>query len=73
MNGSGYEAIKANNELAGTRPTKCVVSNLVAVHGTSGAFMSRCNSVSDVRACLQNLASGALSDGGENMMGVEVR
>jgi hypothetical protein len=52
---SGYEATKANNELAGTRPTKCVVSILVAVRGTSGPFMSRCNCVSDVCVCLQNL------------------
>lgn len=70
--GAGYAAIKSSEEIAGSRPTKCVVSILVAVRGNSAANMARVDGAADVRACLQNLASDALTDDGDNIMGVEV-
>lgn len=55
------------------RPTQCVVSILVAVRGQSDvASMRSVQSIPDVTRVLQTLASEALTDEGENIMGVEV-
>ena len=53
--------------------TQAVVSLVVALRGKSDAHLgSGVRSVADVRKCLQSLASEALTDEGENVMGVEV-
>eukprot|EP01036_Dinobryon_divergens_P029976 gene29976-39153_t len=54
--------------------TQAVVSLVVAIRGKSDAYLgtSGVRSVGDVRKCLQSLASEALTDEGENVMGVEV-
>lgn len=55
------------------RPTQAVVSLIVAVRGKSDALArDGVSSVSDVKQILQILASEALTDDGENIMGVEL-
>ena len=68
VNDSGYATIKADS--VGT-PTSCIVSLLVAVRGQSDAAIKVRNS-SDMRNVLQTLASEALTDEGNNIMGVEL-
>ena len=70
--GSGYVGIKPADSVETSSPTKCVVSILAAVRGRSEAMLNRVDSVSDCRSVLQNLASDALTDDGENIMGVEI-
>ena len=66
------------NDYATLKPrgsnTQAVVSLVVAMRGKSEAYLgtSGVRSVADVRRCLQSLASEALTDEGENVMGVEV-
>lgn len=57
----------------GSTPTQVVVSIVVALRGTSTGYMkNNLRSISDVSACLQGLATDALTDNGENIMAVEV-
>ena len=57
----------------GSTPTQVVVSIVVALRGKSSGYMQQnLRSVSDVSACLQGLAADALTDGGDNIMAVEV-
>lgn len=57
----------------GTR-TQAVVSIVAAIRGKSDAFLGRngVRSAADVKRVLQSLASEALTDEGDNVMGVEV-
>lgn len=55
------------------KKTQAIVTLVVAVRGRSDALTSKgVRSVSDVRDCLQTLASEALTDEGDNIMAVEV-
>lgn len=57
----------------GSTPTQVVVSIVVAMRGKSSAYMpNNLRTVSDVSACLQGLAADAMTDGGNNVMAVEV-
>ena len=57
----------------GSTPTQVVVSIVVALRGKSSGYMQQnLRSISDVSACLQGLAADALTDGGDNIMAVEV-
>jgi len=57
---------------SGSQPTQAVVSLVVAMRGRSTAYSKSVTTLSEVRACLQSLASDALLDDGENVMAVEV-
>lgn len=71
---SGADLARRNGNLVispnGTK-TEAVVSLVVAIRGRSDALLS-VSSPNDVKACLQTLASEALTDDGENIMAVEV-
>lgn len=57
----------------GSTPTQVVVSIVVALRGKGSGYMSSpVRTTADVSRCLQGLASDALTDGGENIMAVEV-
>lgn len=57
----------------GSTPTQVVVSIVVALRGKGSGYMSSpVRTTADVSRCLQGLASDALTDGGENVMAVEV-
>jgi len=53
-------------------PTQAVVSIVVAFRGKSNAYTKSIRSLVDLKNCLENLASDALTDEGENVMAVEV-
>mmetsp|Transcript_26656 Transcript_26656/g.44983 ORF Transcript_26656/g.44983 Transcript_26656/m.44983 type:complete len:370 (+) Transcript_26656:151-1260(+) len=67
---SGYATIQPS-DTGLSKPTQAVVSLVIAVRGRSDALRQLRNS-NDVSACLQTLASEALTDDGENIMAVEV-
>lgn len=52
--------------------TEAVVSIIVAVRGRSDALKTSASSVGNIKTILQTLASEALTDDGENIMGVEI-
>ena len=65
--------LKASNRFDGSLPTKVVVSVVVAVRGQSAAAsLGAVRSVTDLAACLERLASDALTDGGDNIMALEL-
>lgn len=53
-------------------PTEVVVSIIVAIRGKSDALKKSAQSVSGVKQILQTFASEALTDEGDNIMGVEI-
>jgi len=65
--------IRSSSSSYGTR-TQAVVSIVAAIRGKSDAFLGRngVRSSADVKRVLQSLASEALTDEGDNVMGVEV-
>lgn len=72
---SGSELARRNGNIvvnpSGSTKTQAVVSLVVAIRGRSDALRS-VTSANDIKACLQTLASEALTDDGENIMAVEV-
>jgi len=64
--------IKSSNSQVTNGSTQAVVSVVVALRGNNGRYPKTVTSVSEARACLQQLAADSLTDGGENIMGVEI-
>lgn len=61
------------NSIAEGKPTQAVVSIIVAIRGRSDVVNQKgVSNIPDVKQVLQTLASEALTDGGENIMAVEV-
>jgi len=67
-NTAGYNSLQPDNV---GKSTACVVSLVVAIRGQSEAAMRVRNSA-DLRTVLQILASEALTDDGDNIMGMEL-
>lgn len=64
--------IKSSNSQVTNGSTQAVVSLVVALRGNNSRYPKTVTSVSEARACLQQLAADSLTDGGENIMGVEI-
>jgi len=71
---SPQELIKSSNNLVSgaPKPTQAVVSLVVALKGNNKSYPKTVRSIAEARACLQALAADSLTDGGENIMGVEI-
>lgn len=64
--------VPERGDFASARRTQAVVSMVVAMRGRSDALSQGAVTAAEVARCLQTLASEALTDDGENVMGVEV-
>jgi uncharacterized membrane protein len=71
-NPNSVALIKDNNDANISKPTQMVVSLLIALRGTSGAYSQNVRSINDCKTFLQNLAGDALTNEGDNVMAVEI-
>lgn len=70
---SGYSGLIRESGEALSKPTLAVVSIIVAVRGKSNGVMSSpVRTFTDARKCLQGLAADAMTDEGDNILGVEI-
>ena len=71
-NTSQGNARSSSSSIVQGASTEAVVSIIVAVRGRSDALKTSASSVGNIKTILQTLASEALTDEGENIMGVEI-